>query len=203
MFDLQKECGLRVIKDLVKGDKTLSRIFGFILYTDKDPYITKVLSDQTFWNALNSISGTNWPIFAARPLQKGYYSYSGGRPGGAGFMVQTWTEPKGNLPILRDFGLKNSDELPLFVAFMWDDEDELHEATICIEGKTTDETYESLKNIVTAITKVEDAILPEYKGSVNVFRNVETEIDAMKFKRRTIMGAEIVKKFKDLLSMFS
>ena len=26
MFDLQKECGLRVIKDLVKGDKTLSRI---------------------------------------------------------------------------------------------------------------------------------------------------------------------------------
>ena len=60
-----------------------------------------------------------------------------------------------------------------------------------------------MKNIVTAITKVEDAILPEYKGSVNVFRNVETEIDAMKFKRRTIMGAEIVKKFKDLLSMFS
>jgi hypothetical protein len=74
MFSFEKECGLEIIKDIVKGDKTLSRIYGFILYTDQDPYVVKVLRDEVFWNALNSISGANWPIFAVRPLRKGNYS---------------------------------------------------------------------------------------------------------------------------------
>ena len=71
MFPFEKECGLKIIKELVKGDKTLSRIYGFILYTDKDPYVAKVLRDEDFWNALDSISGANWPIFSVRPLRKG------------------------------------------------------------------------------------------------------------------------------------
>ena len=46
MVPFEKECGLKIIKNLVKGDKTLSRIYGFILYTDKDPYVAKVLRDE-------------------------------------------------------------------------------------------------------------------------------------------------------------
>ena len=71
MISFENECGLETIKNLVKGDKTLSRIYGFILYTDKDPYVAKVLRDEDFWNALDSISGANWPIFSVRPLRKG------------------------------------------------------------------------------------------------------------------------------------
>ena len=48
MISFEKECGLETIKNLVKGDKTLSRIYGFILYTDKDPYVAKVLRDEDF-----------------------------------------------------------------------------------------------------------------------------------------------------------
>lgn len=50
MFAFQKDCGLRVIKDLVDGDANLSRIYGFILYTEKDPYVIKVLRDEVFGN---------------------------------------------------------------------------------------------------------------------------------------------------------
>ena len=71
MFDFQKDNGLEIIKGLVEGDKNLSRIYGFILYTDCNPYVAKVLRDNDFWKALDSISGNNWPIFAARPLQQG------------------------------------------------------------------------------------------------------------------------------------
>lgn len=202
MFELQKECGLEVIKDLVKGDKNLSRIYGFILYTDKDPYVAKVLRDEDFWRSLDSISGDNWPIFAARPLQQGYYQTSGGGQGYIGFLVQTWIEPKENETIIKDFGLDDSKDLPLFVAFMWDDEDNLHEVTIPIEGKNTDEVYESLREIVDAITRVEAEILPQYKRTENVFRNVESEIKAKKFKRRVVKGVEIAKKLKDFFSVF-
>ena len=88
MFALQKECGLEVIKGLVEGDKNLSRIFGFILYTEKDPYVAKVLRDEDFWKSLDGISGDNWPIFAVRPMEKGYYQYSGDGKNSIGFMVQ-------------------------------------------------------------------------------------------------------------------
>ena len=202
MFELQKECGLEVIKGLVKGDKNVSRIFGFILYTDKDPYVAKVLRDDDFWKSLDSISGDNWPIFAVRPMGKGYYQYSGGGKNSIGFMVQTWVEPKDNLTILHDFGIKGTNELPLFVAFMWDYNDNLHEVTIPIEGKNTDEVYESLREIVDAITRVEAAIRPEYKQSENVFRNVESELKAIKAKRGFVKGTDIAKKFYDFFSVF-
>lgn len=202
MFEIQKECGLEVIKGLVEGDKNLSRIFGFILYTDKDPYVVKVLRDEDFWKSLDRIFGDNWPIFAVRPLQRGYYQCSGGGRGGPSFMVQTWFEPKDNLPIINDFGLDGTNELPLFVAFMWDDKDNLHEVTIPIVGNTKDEVYESLREIVEAITRVEAAILPEYKRTENVFRNVETELKAIKVKRRVVKGVYLVKKFLELFSVF-
>ena len=201
MFEFQRECSLRVIKELVEGDKNLSRIYGFIFYTDKDPYVAKVLRDDDFWNALNDISGSNWPIFAARPLQKGGYRHSS-VSGGIGYMVQTWEEPKDNLPIINDFGLQDSRELPLFIVFMWDDEDRLHEITIKIEGNDIDSVYSSLKEIVTAIAKVEDAVLPEYKGTVNVFRNVKSELEFLKLKHKVIEKGKAVEKILSFLSVF-
>lgn len=202
MFELQNEYGLEVIKDLVEGDKNLSRIFGFILYTDKDPYVAKVLRDEDFWKSLDSISGDNWPIFSVRPLQQGYYQTHGGGQGYIGFLVQTWIEPKENETIIKDFGLEDSKDLPLFVVFMWDDKDNLQEVTIPIEGKNTDEVYKSLREIVDAITRVEAAILPENKRTESVFRNVESELKAIKFKRRVVRGVGIAKKLKDFFSVF-
>ena len=35
--------------------------------------VIKVLRDDDFWNALDSISGVNWPIFAVRLLSMGSY----------------------------------------------------------------------------------------------------------------------------------
>ena len=135
MFAFQKDSGLKVVKNLVKGDKNLSCIYGFILYTEQDPYVAKVLRDDDFWVSLDSISGSNWPIFAVRPLAKGKTVVRGGGSNGIGFMVQTWLEPKSNLSILKDFGLKDSCELPQFVAFMWDDEDQLNSVSKVILKK--------------------------------------------------------------------
>ena len=203
MFEFQKDCGLKLIKDLVEGDKNLSRIYGFILYTDKNPYVVKVLQDDAFWNSLNSNSGDSWPIFAARPLQQGKRRFSGG--GGCGqmsMMIATWDEPKANLPIIQDFGLEDSQDLPLFVAFMWDDEDNLNEITIPIHGNNVDEVYHSLEEIVSAITRVEERILPENKGTVNVFRNVKDELEALKLKHSIISRGKMLRRFAGLLSMY-
>ena len=202
MVEFQKDCGLHLIKDLVSGDKNISRIYGFILYTDQNPYVVKVLQDNVFWNALNSISGSNWPIFAVRPLREGEYVTKGGGMNSIGFLVSTWKEPNENLQVLSDFGLCSSKNLPLFVAFMWDDSDELNEVAIQIRGTDKDSTYHSLEEIVKVITRAENAVLPEYKQTVNVFRNVKTELESLNFKFKAIQRGKIAKRIADFLSVF-
>lgn len=103
-----------MIKDLVEGDNNLSRIYVFILYTNSNPYIVKVLRDNYFRKSLDSISGSNWPIFALRPLQQGQMKDRYGNPSHIGIMPHTWNESSDNISILMDFGLKDSKELPLF-----------------------------------------------------------------------------------------
>lgn len=202
MFAFQKDCGLQVVKDLVDGDKNLSRIYGFILYTEQDPYVAKVLRDDDFWASLDSISGSNWPIFAARPLVKGKTVIRGGDDKGIGFMVQTWEEPKSNLSVLQDFGLKNSSELPQFVAFMWDDKDQLNSVSIPIYGCDTDSVYHSIEEIVKTIASVEDAILPQYKGTVNVYRNVVSSLSGLQFKYNSKSWGKIGRRIAEFLEIF-
>lgn len=203
MFDFQKDCGLSLIKDMVRSDESLSRIYGFILYTDCDPYVAKFLSDDFFWNALDAKSGPNWPIFAVRPLRKGKSIFKGGSPGVMSMMIPTWDEPKQNIPVLRDFGLEDSEQLPIFVAFMWDDNDELHQISIPITGNNEDETYRSIEEIVTVITDVEKRINPNFKRTVNVFRNVAQELDSLQYRHKMISRGRIAKKIAEFLIMFS
>lgn len=202
MFDFQKDCGLQVIKELVKGDTNISRIYGFILYSEKDPYVAKVLRDEDFWKSLDAISGANWPIFAARPLQKGFFTTKGFTPNGIGMLIQTWDEPIVNNTVLDYFGLQDSRDLPLFVAFMWDDNDNLNQVSIHINGNSVDSAYSSLKEIVTVISNVEAAILPEYKGTVNVFRNVKTAIEALDWRMKAANRGKVVAKIADFLRVF-
>ena len=203
MLSFEKNCGLKLIKEIVTSDSTISRIYGFILYTSRHPYVAKVLRDNAFWDSLNEISGSNWPIFAVRPLQQGSYSFKGGGPPGTmSMMVSTWDEPSSNMPIIRDFGLTDSKELPLFVVFMWDDNDELQQLSIHIMGDDEKSVYSSLETIVSTISQTEEMIEPQYKRTVNVFRNVTQQLEALSFKNTIKSRGKIAMRFAEYLSAF-
>lgn len=202
MLEFPENCGLQIIKKVVQNDKQTSRIYGFILYTEKNPYIIKVLKDDDFWNALDKISGSNWPVFSVRPLREGLRYIKSSRQNNINFLVSTWEEPKANIPVLEYFGLENSEELPLFVVFMWDDDNNLNSFSISIKGKSVDEVYNSIEEIVKTIAKVESDILPEYKGSVNVFRNVVSALKALDFRYKVKNFGQIAKKIAEFLDDF-
>ena len=98
--------------------------------------------------------------------------------------------------------MEDSQDLPLFVVFMWDDDDHLNEITIPIRGKDADTVYQSLEEIVKTIARVEEAILPEYKGTVNVFRNVKSELEALDLKHKIIARGQIVHRLAEFLGIF-
>ena len=220
---LLKNYGLELIKDLVKDSNT-SRIYGFILYTEQNPYIAKVLRDSDFWNALDTISGANWPIFAVRPFAQDIYSSPNrstnfhpqekniSSSNTIGFIVHSGNKPSDNLPFiydfcredskLRDYGLEDPKMLPCFVAFIWDDNDNLQSIAISIEGNDVDTTYKSIKEIVEVITNAEKHVLPQYKNNVEVFNNVSKELEALKTKHKVKKWGKITKRFIELFSLF-
>ena len=60
MVTLKDKYGIEDIKQVC--DNSISKIYGFIMYTQRHSYIIKVLRDDDFWNELDEISGANWPI---------------------------------------------------------------------------------------------------------------------------------------------
>ncbi len=200
MFPIQEKCGLRIIKDLV-NDSSLSRVYGFILYTERDPFVVKVLRDDDYWNALDRLSGVNWPIFAVKPLKKGEYKVMGGSSGFS-FLVRAWDEPQYNIPIIQEFGLKDSEKLPLFVVFMWDDDDQLHRLAIPIKGNDESSVYNSIKKIVKTVSDAEQRILPEYKRTEAVFNNVKADLEAVNIPHFVLRTIKITAELAGYLSMF-
>lgn len=172
--------------ELLRGlcDMSNSRIAGFILYTRKHANVVKILKDDDYWCGLDELSGPNWPIFAVRPLESRYCSCRGSSiPGTISMMVPTYHEPNANRRVLKYFGLEESDDLPCFIVFMWDDNNQLCQIEWRIDDYSVETAYNSIKEVVELISKAEQDILPEYKMSTSVFRQVKSEIEGSKFRK--------------------
>ena len=199
MFAFPKDGGLEVIKDLVADDLDLFRICGLILYTEKNPYVKKVLRDDDFWKSFDCLSGNNWPVFAVQPLKSGQVADTD-LCSDTSYMAKIWNE-KENMPILKDLEIKDS-QLPLFIAFMWDNKNELKSVSIPIHGRNVDEVYHSIADIVKTIAKTVLDIFPENKGTENVFRNVKSALEALKFEYNVKNIGREIRKFRDALRVF-
>lgn len=189
MFPLEKEFGLIELRR--RCDNSTSRIFGFIMYTRRHSYIAKVLRDVDFWNELDEISGPRWPIFAVQPLKQGHYQsppYDG-----IGMMVPIWVEPNENRKYLDVFSLKESSDLPCFVVFIWNDDDEMEQISFKLSNNNLEEAFDSIREIVSVISETERQILPKYRKTDRVFINAKEDLKAH-FVR---------KKIKDSFQYFS
>lgn len=201
MCAIQEECDLRLIRDLVDG-KPLSRIYGFILYTDKDLMVKKVLSDKLYWEELDKKSGVRWPIFTVRQLVKGHDEYMPSDPNGTSFMMSKWHEPAVNMDVLNTFEIKSTEELPCFVAFIWDNNDVVQSISVNINGRTDSDVYLKLEEVVCAISRAESAVFPEHKQNVELFRNVKTELEGLNFKYKVKTAYNTISKFIPLFRLF-
>ena len=198
MLDFQSDCGLTIVKGLVK-DEPFYKIYGFILYTRSQPEVVQVLRDSAYWNALDEISGLKWPIFAVRPLQERSYPFGNGNSNSMQMMLAISDEPRANATILNDFGLANSKDLPLFVAFMWDNDDQLHEVAIPIRGDDMKTVYHSLAEIVTVITEVVKNFPNVDKNTLVEFQSVEKALKRLNLKHSIIERGRIPAKIAEFL----
>ena len=198
MIELKNEMGITQIREIC--EQATSRIFGFIMYTRRHSYITKVLRDSDFWGELDEISGANWPIFSIRPLSEGRYVLPQSNGNFMQMMVPIWKEPNENRLFLNVFSLEESKDLPCFIAFIWKDNDEIEQIVWNLSNDSEEDAFNSIREVVKIISETEELILPEYKMTENVFKNVKKNIESRKVKHRLIKNT---KSIHTLIELFA
>lgn len=199
MIPLNEDFGIHKLKQ--QCDNSITRIYGFIMYTRSHSYIVKVLRDNDFSNELNEISGANWPIFSVKPLleEKHEAPCSSIDENVIQMMKPTWNEPNQNRKLLDFFNLKESQHLPCFITFIWNDKQELEQITWPLKNTSKQDAFNSIREIVTIISQREFGILPQYKSSESVFREVKGSIQGVIERRKIIIIAERFLRIKELL----
>jgi hypothetical protein len=155
-------------------------VFGLVLYTEENPYVSKVLRKKDFWNALDSQSGKKWVIFAVRP-EKGHATtrFPEAIPGAIQMLVPIteWHEPSENRKLLDVLDIPDTRKLPLLMVFT-EVGGELLRCTFKISGNNKDETYASLSRaIVAAARAIENVDPSNIKNTFEIFNLIAAAAD--------------------------
>lgn len=195
MIDIREKFGIVDIKKTC--NESTSKIYGFIMYTRAHSYVAKVLRDEDFWGELDEISGKNWPIFAIRPLFQGHYTYPQSSGRFISFMQSIWNEPNANKEFLDFFSLDDSKDLPCFIAFKFNDDDTIEQVIYRLSNESQEEAFNSMREIISLVTKTESKILPEYKNTDAVYENVKADIESYVLRKNLMKGVEKVLTLKN------
>lgn len=136
MVSLESDFNIKLVND----HRSLSNIYGFMLFTNEHPYMKKVMRDEDFWLEFNDKSGINWPIFSIKPLNEQDISY--------------------NKKALSFFNLDNENDLPCLVIFALDSnkEEVAYQRTYKLKGNSVDEVHTSIKNAIESVADIEKTI---------------------------------------------
>jgi len=140
--------------------ENLVDVLGFILYTEIDSNIVKVLNDDDYWNGFDYASGEKWAIFSIR-AQKGHTRMPDVRfkPGVRYRIVPIWEEPKENKNIMKEFELSDTRNFPILL-LVSKRNDEMLKTHIQLDDTTQDSARNSIKKaieiVTTAIDKVDE-----------------------------------------------
>lgn len=156
MLPLEKMLDVRLLMNDRKSYRT-ANIFGFIAYTECNPYIVKVLRDDDFWQSLNDRT-EGWILYAIKPGSQ----YYGG----------------GNAKYINDSLGINPEEYPQFVILSIGSKGVIMQRNYPICGNSVETAYNSIEDIVRVVTEAVKKILPEYKGATSVSREVWNALDA-------------------------
>ena len=178
-------------------------VFGLILFTDRHPHLAKVMGDDDYWKAFNSISGDSFAIFSAKPAN-GRYVLPSAPPGFLQMMVPIWSEPEQNNGLLSTFHLNSTEHLPKFVVFAQMPDGRICQCSIKLTDQSEAHAYAELRKVIDVVSAAAKKIGPEYSGNTeNVYLAFEQAVSG--FKQQTILltMSRYIPFVKEALSFFA
>ena len=173
MFPLEEMLNVDLLMDCKRQYHT-TNVFGFIAYSERNPYVAKVLQDKDFWKSLNARS-EGWILYAIKPDSEYFKG--------------------GNADYINDsLGLK-PEEYPQLVILAIGSDQVMMQRNYPISDNSVDDAYKSIKNNVDVITAAVKRIHPNYKSATGVHREVLTALDAELASGRWKRVAKLLAKF--------
>lgn len=167
---------LRDLTQLVKTEHDTIDIFGLILYSDSDANIKKVINDKDYWQSFNNISGIRWGIFAIK-LKIGTYEIPDSDDKYMHFITTVWVEPETNKRILKEFGIENSKDLPLFVIYTYDENQDIIWLNLKLNDTSVETAYNSIKESISLMTESINKIHSEsLNNTFEIFQILRTKL---------------------------
>lgn len=147
------------VQNLMKDEMKYgtANIFGLIAYSERNPYIVKVLRDDDFWRSLNART-KGWILYAIKPDSRYYCG--------------------GNADFINDNLRIAPEEYPQLVILSIGTDGDMKQRNYPIDDSSVDNAYKSIENNIGIITGAVEKIHPEYKLSTNVNREVIAALDA-------------------------
>ena len=185
--------------ELIKLPDEIIRIFGLILYTDENPHLVKVLRDDDYWNALDSVTGQKWCVFSVKP-EKGRYDYPTPRPGMMCMMVPIWKEPNSNRELLEEFKLEDTKSLPQLVVFTETKKGKILSIAVKLKETSQEESFNHLSFVLRQISNAVQRIDKENRNDYeSVFNAVSMEIEGLKLREFLKGGVGLYAWVKSLI----
>lgn len=156
MFTLEQLLDARL---LMKDKKSCgaANVFGFIAYTNRNPYIVKVLKDEDFWQSLHERT-EGWILYAIKPESEFYLG--------------------GNANFVNDSLGIEPEQYPRLVILSIGSDGVMKQRDYPILDDSVDGAYRSIERNVEIVTNAVKKILPEYRGATSVSREVYKALDA-------------------------
>lgn len=173
MFPLEEMLNVKLLMDSKRQFNT-ANVFGFIAYSERNPYVAKVLQDKDFWKSLNARS-EGWILYAIKPDSE-YF-----KGGNADFINES-------------LGLKPED-YPQLVILAIGSNQVMMQRNYPISDKSVDDAYRSIENNVNVITSAVERIHPNYKSATGVHREVVMALDAELASGRWKKVATVLAKY--------
>lgn len=193
------------IAELYRRNNNLVNLIGFILYTEKDSNIVKVINDDDYWNGFDASSGDKWAIFSIR-AKKGNYGDSDDIYSPKHLTKKTdseirfriipiWNEPKSNLDLISEFELNDSKNFPILL-LVSSQEETMYKTYIKLDDTTLDTARNSIKHSIETITKIVNISADE---SNSIFQKVKRKILIDKAWSKFKIGIKYTQWIKDFI----
>jgi len=132
-------------------------VFGVIIYSTANVHVKKVLFDEDYSQAIDSLVGDKWPVFTAYIDLRDYQALGGTShdqeaSGGKHFLIKEWMETQESMQLMDVFSITSIKRLPIMVVFAIDEDLKTRRRIFQIDDEDTSRVYEDLRYIITTVT---------------------------------------------------
>lgn len=173
--------------------------FAFILYDFNNPEVRKVLEDQSYWEALDHISGRYLTVFSFHLKAEMAGKTTSNGPRRQPMSDRSLT--KANAFVEEKFGITLPQSRPLVLFFQVDNNKITDRYVFGLKADSVETAFHEIKDALATAVESVDRVLPEYKNNTQeIFQLIRASLLQRKLLQKISVVVRVASEVRDLFS---